>query len=252
DLDARQDIVFALLSTPWRRAFFLRRQATGQDRRSAEAVDLAGASRDHVLDAVCGAVSLPGATDPQLVTFAPESYWRGESHRLCARPGALLRLQEEVAQAGVRPVILVSASEALGTPHALRRRRLAPRARLGEYLASAEAAAVLDALAVASGWFDALFVVRPAHNPVTPLDTTGTFDERSDRAHGIRELVDRGYEDAYRQFIDSMVGASGEQMAAGDPVRSAEQRARGRVRGSGARRRSTRAGTASRTRRGGP
>src|SRR5690606_7423486 len=144
DLDARQDIVFALLSTPWRRAFFLRRQATGQDRRSAEAVDLAGASRDHVLDAVCGAVSLPGATDPQLVTLAPAGYWRGESHRLCARPGALLRLLEEVAQAGVRQVILVSASEALGTPHALSRRRLAPRARLGEYLASAEAAAVRD------------------------------------------------------------------------------------------------------------
>ena len=36
DLDARQDLVFALLATPWRRAFFLRRQATGHDRRSAD------------------------------------------------------------------------------------------------------------------------------------------------------------------------------------------------------------------------
>ena len=222
DLDARQDLVFALLATPWRRAFFLRRQASGSDRRSAEAVDLAGASRDHVLDAVCGAVSIPGATDPHLIAFAPESYWRGETHRLCARPGALLRLLEEVAGAGVRQVVLVTASEALGTPHALSRRRLAPRARLGDYLASAEGAAVRDAVAIASGWFDALFVVRPAHNPVAPLDSAGAFDERSDRAHGVRELVDRGYEDAYRQFIDPMVGASGEQMAAGDPVRSAE------------------------------
>ncbi|HEY8535181.1 MAG TPA: hypothetical protein VIL25_01995, partial [Vicinamibacterales bacterium] len=202
--------------------FFLRRNAAGPDRRSAEAIDLAGAARDHVLDAVCGAVSIPGATDPHLMTFAPESYWRGESHRLCARPGALLRLLEEVAQAGVRQVILVTAAETSGTPHALSRRRLAPRARLGEYLASAEAAAVRDAVRVAAGWFDALFVVRPTHNPVMPLDTTGAFDERSDRSHGIRELVDRGYEDAYRQFIDPMVGASGEQMAAGDPVRSAE------------------------------
>jgi hypothetical protein len=30
----------------------------------------------------------------------------------------------------------------------------------------------------------------------------------------VGELVDRGYEDAYRQFIDPVVGASGEQMSA--------------------------------------
>ena len=222
DLDARQDLVFALLATPWRRAFFLRRQATGHDRRSAEAVDLAGAARDHVLDAVAGSLAIPAATDPHLLTFAPESYWRGETHRLCARPGALQRVLEEVANAGVRQVVLVTASEALGAPHALSRRRLAPRARLGDYLASSEAAAVRDAIGVAGAWFDALFVVRPAHNPITALDTAGAFDERSDRPHGVSELVDRGYEDAYRQFIDPVVGASGEQMAAGDPVRTAE------------------------------
>ncbi len=222
DLDARQDLVFALLATPWRRAFFVRRQPTGHDRRSAEAVDLAGAARDHVLDAIAGSLAIPAATDPHLITFAPESYWRGETHRLCARPASLQRVLEEVANAGVRQVILVTASEALGAPHALSRRRLAPRARLGDYLASSEAAAVRDATGVAAAWFDALFVVRPAHNPITALDTGGAFDERSDRPHGVSELVDRGYEDAYRQFIDPVVGASGEQMAAGDPVRSAE------------------------------
>ena len=58
DLDARQDLVFALLGGDWRRPFFLRRQTTGLDRRSAEAVDLAGASRDHVLDAVAGALTV--------------------------------------------------------------------------------------------------------------------------------------------------------------------------------------------------
>ena len=34
-------------------------------------------------------------------------------------------------------------------------------ARLGEYLASEEAAAIRDALPIAEGWFDAIFVVRP-------------------------------------------------------------------------------------------
>ena len=223
DLDARQDLVFALLGRDWRRPFFLRRQTTGLDRRSAEAVDLAGASRDHVLDAVAGALTLPVATDAQLIGFAPESYWRGETHRLTDRPAALVRVLEEVASAGVRQVIVVTAAEELGGPHELSRRRSAPRARLGEFLASAEAAAVRDALNVASPWFDALFVVRPSHNPVTPLDTFGAFDERSDRVQVVGELVDRGYEDAYRQFIDPVVGASGEQIASPpDVVRSAE------------------------------
>ena len=171
DLDARQDLVFALLGRDWRRPFFLRRQTTGLDRRSAEAVDLAGAARDHVLDAVAGALTLPVATDAQLIGFAPESYWRGETHRLTDRPAALVRVLEEVASAGARQVIVVTAAEELGGPHELSRRRAAPRARLGEFLASAEAAAVRDALNVAAPWFDALFVVRPSHNPVTPLDT---------------------------------------------------------------------------------
>lgn len=222
DLDARQDLVFALLGRDWRRPFFLRRQTTGLDRRSAEAVDLAGAARDHTLDAVAGALTLPVATDPQLVGFAPESYWRGETHRLTDRPASLQRLLEEVAHAGARQVIVVTAAEELGGPHALSRRRAAPRARLGEYLASAEAAAVRDALGAAGGLFDALFVVRPSHNPVAPLDTEGAFDERSDRVQVVGELVDRGYEDAYRQFIDPIVGASGEQMTTGETVRSGE------------------------------
>ncbi len=213
DLDARQDLVFALLARDWRRPFFLRRQTTGLDRRSAEAVDLAGAARDHTLDAVASALSLPVATDPELVSFAAESYWRGETHRLTDRPGGLLRVLEEVASAGVRQVVLVTATEELGGPHELSRRRTAPRARLGGYLASAEGAALRDALGAAAGWFDALFVIRPAHNPVAPLDTDGAYDERSDRVQAVSELVDRGYEDAYRQFIDPVVGASGEQMS---------------------------------------
>jgi hypothetical protein len=212
DLDARQDLVFALLDSDWRRPFFIRRQTTGLDRRSAEAVDLAGAARDHTLDAVAAALSLPVATDPELVSFAPESYWRGETHRLTDRPGSLLRLLEEVANAGVRQVILVTATEEVGGPHELSRRRIAPRARLGDYLASSEGAALRDALGAAAPWFDALFVIRPSHNPVSPLDTDGAYDERSDRVQAVGELVDRGYEDAYRQFIDPVVGASGEQI----------------------------------------
>jgi hypothetical protein len=213
DLDARHDMIFALLDPAWRRTFFARRAPDDGADRPGDAVDLAGAAREVLLDAIAAATSLPGVTEPPLITFAPESHWRGETHRLTDRPGALVRVLEEVANAGVRQVIVVTAAEQIGGPHALSTRRATPRARLGEYLASAEAAAVRDAVGAAAGWFDAVFVIRPAHNPVAPLDARGAFDARSDRWQTVGELVDRGYEDAYRQFIDPVVGASGEQMA---------------------------------------
>jgi hypothetical protein len=53
------------------------------------------------------------------------------------------------------------------------------------------------------------------YNPVGPLDVAGCYDERSDRRVTLAEVVDRGYEDAYRQFIDPVVGASGERLEAG-------------------------------------
>ena len=53
------------------------------DRRSAEAFDLAGAARDVLLDAVAGALAFPAPLDaPMQSAFPPESYWRGETHRL--------------------------------------------------------------------------------------------------------------------------------------------------------------------------
>jgi hypothetical protein len=58
-------------------------------------------------------------------------------------------------------------------------------------------------------------VVCPAYNPVGPLDVAGCYDERSDRFVTLGELMDRGYQDAYRQFIDPVVGASGERLEIG-------------------------------------
>jgi hypothetical protein len=214
DLDARRDLVFALLAAERRRGFFLKKPAMAGDRRSAEAFDLAGVGRDHTLHAVAGALSLPVVTEPGLVQFPAEGFWRGEAHRICDRPGTLTRLLEEVAGAGVRQVILVTASpDAIG-PHVLGPRHVTPRGRLGEFLAASQGAAVRDALHAAQPWFDAVYVIRPSHNPLGPLDLGGAFDERSERRHGLVELIDRGYEDAYRQFVEPVVGASGEALEA--------------------------------------
>jgi hypothetical protein len=58
-----------------------------------------------------------------------------------------------------------------------------------------------------------VYLVCPAHNPVGPFDIAGAYDEASDRRQDLVELMERAYEDAYRQFIEPVVGASGEHLA---------------------------------------
>ncbi len=85
------------------------------------------------------------------------------------------------------------------------------RGRVSDYVAGADAAALRSAV---GGFrpFRSLHVVRPAYNPIGPLDVGGCYDQRSDCFVTVSELMDRGYEDAYRQFIDPVIGASGERL----------------------------------------
>lgn len=212
DLDARRDVVFALLNQPHRPRFFGRPGAPDAAARYLEAFDLAGVSRDHAFDALAAALALPVATEPHLTTFAAEGPWRGETHRLCDRPALLERLLREVATAGAEQVILVSGSAPEASAHQLSAGRVELRGRTGEYLAAFEAADLHDVLEQFDGRFAGLFVIRPAHNALGPLDFSGVYDERSDRVQTVAELMDRGYEDAYRQFIEPIVGAGGERI----------------------------------------
>ncbi len=214
DMDAHRDVVFALLAQTHRARFFGRPGATESAGRYLETFDLAGVSRDHAFDALAAALALPVATEPHLATFSAEGPWRGETHRLCDRPGVLARLLAEVAAAGAEQVILVSASSPAARAHELSTGRADLRGRAGEHLGSFEAAGLQDVLEHFDGRFAGLFVIRPLHNPLGPLDFVGVYDERSDRVQPMSELVDRGYEDAYRQFIEPVVGAGGERIEA--------------------------------------
>jgi hypothetical protein len=210
DLDSRRDLVAALLREPFRSEFIAPRP--DRDRRS-EVLDLAGVGRDHALDVIAGALTPPVTCEPELVTFAADSFWRGETHRVCDRPGAVNRLLEEVAAAGATQAIVVSAVAPAPGPHRLRATRIDMRGRLGEFQSAAEAASLRDALEMARLRFDSIYLVCPAHNPVGPFDFTGAYDEASDRRQDLHELMERAYEDAYRQFIEPVVGASGEHLA---------------------------------------
>ena len=218
DMDARRDVVFGMLMPAHRPRFFGRAGTPDSAPRQSEAFDLSGVARVHALDALAAAVTVPIATDPLLVTFSAEGPWRGETHRLCDRPGALARLMEEVAAAGAEQVILLTAAPPASRVHELSSGRSDLRGKAGEQLAAFEAAGIRDVLEHFAGRFAGLFVIRPSHNPLGPLDFTGVYDERSDRAHTLGELMDRGYEDAYRQFIEPIVGASGEGIQSVQPV----------------------------------
>ena len=216
DLDARRDVVAGFLREPYQSQFM----APQADReRRSEAIDLAGVGRDHTFDVIAGALTPPLICDPQPITYGVDSYWRGETHRLCDRPGACSRLLEELAAAGVSQAIVVSAVAAARAPHRLTAPRLELRQRLGEYLAAVESAALRDGLEVARLRFDSVYVISPSHNPVGAFDLAGAYDEASDRRQDLGELMTRAYEDAYHQFIEPVVGASGDQLANADSVR---------------------------------
>ena len=210
DADAHRDLLFALVGEDRRRDLIRRSTSDAAEARRAEVFDLAGVARDHLPDAVAAALTIPLATDWHRVTFAPDAYWRGETHRLCDRPASLIRLIDELIDLGVEQIVLVSAAPESPGPHALASPRLDGRGRLGEYLQSAEAAVVRDATTTTGGV--RIFTVRPAHNPIGPFDFSGGYDDRSHRRQGLGELISRGYEDAYHQFIEPVVGASGDSV----------------------------------------
>ena len=210
DEDAHRDLVFALVGDERRREMIRRPTSVLAEARRAEVFDLAGVAREHVPDAVAAALTIPLATEWHEVTFAADGYWRGETHRLCDRPAGLIRLIDELIDLEVEQVLLVSAAPELPGPHALPHARIDGHGRLGEYLQSSEAAIVRDATTTTAGV--RIFNVRPAHNPVGPFDFAGGYDERSQRRQGLGELMNRGYEDAYHQFIEPVVGASGERV----------------------------------------
>lgn len=212
DLDVRRDFVFGLIGQAHRARFFGRTVLGDAAERQAEAFDLSGVARVHVMDVLAAALAVPMAAEPQLIRFAPEGPWCGETHRACDRAGSLSRLLEEVGAAGVEQVVIVAAVPPGAHAHELSASRVDLRGRAGEQLAAFESVGLRDALEHFGGRFAGLYVVRPAHNPLGPLDFGGVFDERSDRVHTVAELVDRGYEDAYRQFIEPVVGASGERI----------------------------------------
>lgn len=205
DVDARRDLVGAVLAPQAREGFEARRE--GRSLREAEIVDFTGPQRALLIDFLIAAERLPVAMPPHLLPFPIESYWRGELHRACDRPELLTRLIDELAGIGVEQVIVASPAAPPAVPHAMRPRPGDLRARVGEIVRSIETAVLEDACASAAVRFSGVYAVRPGHNPIGPFDLGGAYDEASDRRRTVAELIQQGYDDAYRQFIEPVVAA---------------------------------------------
>jgi hypothetical protein len=210
DLDAHRDLIFALVGESRRPGLVRRTTSDAAEERRAEVFDLAGVAREYLPAILAGALAVPLACEPSEVRFAADAYWRGEVHRLCDRPASVARLLEELIHLNAQQIVVVSSAPDVRAPHTLSPPRLDGRGRVGEYLQSSEAAAVRDSTRLVEGKTVQLFAVRPDHNPIGPFDFGGGFDVRSDRPLLLDELMARGYEDAYHQFIEPVVGASGE------------------------------------------
>ena len=212
DVDAGRDLIFALVSEDRRRELLRRARSDEADRRQAAVLDLSGIARDHLTDAVAGALTVPLASNFHPIQFSPDGYWRGERHRLADRPAALERIVVELSELHVEQIVLVSSAPESPGPHTLAPPRLDGRGRLGEYLRSSEAAIVHDVVSPARERGPRIYVIRPEYNPIGPFDFAQAFDDRSARQPSLTELISRGYEDAYHQFIEPVVGASGERV----------------------------------------
>jgi hypothetical protein len=209
DVDSRRDLIGAILAPQARGRFEARRSSGGP--REAEIVDFTGPQRNLAIDFLIGALRVPVANAPWPVQFPADGYWRGELHHVCDRPGLPIRLLEEIAAIGVDQVVLVSPAPGPSAPHTLRSRPAAFRSRLGGDVRSMETAAFDDACAVAAARFSGVFVIRPDHNPIGPFDFSGVYDDASDRQCRVPELMQQGYDDAYRSFIEPVV-AAGERL----------------------------------------
>jgi hypothetical protein len=206
DLDARRDVVGAVLAAPARGEFEAPRR--GSEARDGEIVDFTGPQREALVGFLSGALRLPIATEPATVEFPASSYWHGERHRLCDRPELAARLIDEMVAIGVEQVIIISPAPPPAAPHAMRARPLDLRARIGELVRSIETAALTEAAAIALRRCPSVFVVRPDHNPLGPFDFAGAYDEASDRQRTVSELIEQGHADAYHHLIEPIVSAT--------------------------------------------
>jgi hypothetical protein len=238
DLDTSAVLPFVLLQDAHRLAFA--RARTRGLRVRAEglpgAVDLRAPGYDTLFfDAVCTGILPPLATPVRRVAFPKGGLFAGETHRLTdATLMSGCGISEALA-AGAEQVIVVSAAPASAGPPP---RRRGPRAIADALLAALERQCVdqdiqgaerLNRMIETLGhrtedggraWQDpatgrtyrdfVLYAIRPERRTLAPLEWDGALDPSTEVLETPADLMDQGYRDGYRQFVEPVVGAAPE------------------------------------------
>ena len=223
DLDRGEALSFALL----------REEASppSRPRLLADAVDLRVAGNDALFfDALATGLLLPMAMPLRRVTFPRGTTHAGETHRLTDATFASGSGIAEALAAGAEQVIVVTGVPETATP--LTRRR-GPLARIDAAVRALErrAADEIDDVWRVSrmvgtlghrgesgrrAWEDPangrvhgevdLWAIRPDRRALGPLDLDGTRDPATEVLQTTDDLLELGFRDAYRQFVEPVVG----------------------------------------------
>jgi hypothetical protein len=248
DLDTGTVLPFLLLREPWRARFAASRGRAARSRLEGipGAVDLTAPGYDALLfDAVLTGL-LPPPAPVCRVAFPRGGPFAGEVHRLAeATLAGGAGIGEAVAAGAEQVVVVTAVPEAPGPP---------PRRR--GFRASADAAlSVLERQAVESdlreagrlnrlvetlghrtedggrAWQDpatgrvyrdiGLYVIRPDRRLLGPLELDGARDPATEVLETADDLLDLGYRDAYRLFVEPVVGAAAgpDRAGAAEPER---------------------------------
>lgn len=246
DLETGRPLPFLILQDAPRSAFAKARARGPRSRLDPilGAVDLRAPGYEALLfDAVATGLLPLLAAPVRRVSFPRGGLFAGETHRLGdATLTAGCGISEALA-AGAEQVIVASATPEVASPPA---RRRGAAALVGAAIASLERRGVEEDVHQAErinrmvetlghetddggrGWQDpatgrvyrdvALYVVRPERRGLGPLDLDGARDPGTEVEETLADLQECGYRDAYRLFIEPVVGAAPEPARAPTPM----------------------------------
>jgi len=237
DLETGGALAFVLLQDAHRNSFAASRSRGPRSRVEGmpDAIDLRAPGGDGLFfDAVMTGLLPPLVAPVRRVAFPKGGLYGGETHRLTdATLVSGCGLGEALA-AGAEQVIVVSPTSEEPAPPT---RRRGPRAQADGALALLERQAVDRDVAQAErinrmiqtlghdtatgrAWQDpatgrlyrdfALYIVRPERRGLGPLEWDGARDPATEVLETPEDLIERGYKDAYRLFVEPIVGAAPE------------------------------------------
>jgi hypothetical protein len=235
DLETGGPLPFVVLEDAHRATFAAARARGPRSRMEGVpgAIDLRAPGHDAlVFDAVMTGLLPAGVVPVRRVSFPKGGLFAGESHRLAESGLAGGSGLAEAIAAGAEQILVVTATPEEARP--LPRRRGA-RALADGVLGTLERQAVeadldwverinriVDTLGHHTddggrGWQDpatgrvyrsvALYVIRPDRRVLAPLDLDGAEDPATEVRATVADVLDLGYRDAYRLFVEPVVGA---------------------------------------------